>query len=88
MVGRVCLRLFTRTGRCLSYAVTKAFSSKYLLLTNLTISAGMSGSADGLVQKTCRHQGVGKYKTGDNIQWYVCVQILLVSCLGVKAFIQ
>lgn len=56
-----------QTRNVVSFAVKTAFSNKYLLVTNAVVSAGLSGAADSVVQKSCRHAGVGKYnnhKTG------------------------
>lgn len=70
MYRKLATKAVKQTGALLSNVAGKAFSNKYLLLTNLTVSAGMSASADGLVQKTCRHRGVGKYKLSDSVDRY------------------
>lgn len=54
MVRSFLCVLFKQARKHATYAVNKAFSAKYLLLTNGLVSAGMSGSADSLVQKVCR----------------------------------
>lgn len=50
------------TTKAVGKVVKAAFSSKYLLVTNVVLSGGLSGAADGVVQKACRGAGVGKYQ--------------------------
>ncbi|XP_067939564.1 mpv17-like protein 2 [Watersipora subatra] len=68
MVKSLVVRVLQQTRLSLKHAARTAFSSKYLLVTNLTICATMSGSADGFVQRLCKNKGCQKSMSGDDAQ--------------------
>ena len=64
MIRRLYSNVFVKsTKKAVGNVAKVAFSSKYLLTTNVVISASLSGAADAMVQKACREAGVGKYHT-------------------------
>ena len=78
MVLSSTTKVIKLTANYVRNVMTKAFSSKYLLITNLTISAAMAGSADGIVQKTCRHYGMNK-RTSVLERFVICKWLLRSS---------